>query len=106
MITLLKFNKKYYQDIINGVKTQTLREHNKRFNPGEKVKAIFPGTTNECLLEITSTGYKQFKYIDEEDAKREGYPTKEELKHDLQKIYPRIDNFTRLYYYRFKIIQG
>lgn len=104
MINLLKFNKEYYQNIIKGVKTQTLRKNNKRLKENEIVKAIFPGTDHEIKIQITSTGYKQFKYLDKEDAENEGYNTVEELKKDLLKIYPILDDFDRLYYYKFKVV--
>ena len=105
MINLLKFNKEYYQPIIDGVKTQTLRKNNKRLQVDEIVKAIFSGTTHELKIRITDNGYKQFKYLDDEDAEREGYETLEELKKDLKNIYPHLDNFDRLYYYRFEVIE-
>lgn len=104
MINLLKFNKEYYQPIHDGIKTQTIRKNNKRLNPDEIVKAIFPGTEKELQIQITETGYKQFKYLDEEDAKLEGYNNLEELKKDLMNIYPLIDGFDRIYYYRFKLV--
>jgi len=104
MINLLKFNKEYYSAIINGEKTQTLRKNNKRLQEDEIVKAIFPGTDNECRIQITNTGYKQFKHLNDEDAELEGYNSLDELKKDLLKIYPRLDQFDRLYYYRFKVI--
>lgn len=104
MINLLKFNKEYYQPIIAGVKTQTLRTSNKRLLEDEIVKAIFPGTELELKIKITNTGYKQFKYLNEEDAMLEGYDSLDELKKDLLNIYPRLDNFDRLYYYRFKVV--
>lgn len=104
MINLLKFNKQYYEPIINGKKTQTLRKNNKRLQENEIVKAIFPGTDHEIKIKITDTGYKQFKYLDEEDAQKEGYNNLEQLKKDLIKIYPRLDNFDRLYYYQFEIL--
>ena len=100
----LKFDKKYYLPILNGDKTQTLRKNNKRLKEGEVVKAIFPGTRMECKIRITKTGYKQFKYIDKEDAKREGYHEISELKNSLLKYYPLMGRFDRLYYYRFKIL--
>ena len=34
----------------------------------------------------------------------EGYDSLDELKKDLLSIYPRLDNFDRLYYYRFKVV--
>ena len=104
MINLLKFNKEYYKPIINGEKTQTLRNKNKRLQVNEIVKAIFPGTDNELFIKITDAGYKQFKYLDEEDAQKEGYNNIEQLKKDLIKIYPHLDNFDRLYYYQFEIL--
>lgn len=104
MINLIKFNKEYYKSIIDGIKTQTLRKHNKRLKEEEIVKAIFPGTEKECYIQITNTGYKQFKYLNDEDARLEGYKTVDELKKALLKIYPRLDNFDRLYYYQFKVV--
>lgn len=104
MYELLKFNKKYYQNIITGVKTQTIRKHNKKFRKDEIVKAIFPGTNDECYLQITGSGYKQFKYLDHEDARLEGYSTLEELKSDLLDIYPLLDAMTRIYWIRFKVV--
>ena len=105
MISLLKFNKEYYKRIINGEKTQTLRKNNKRLKNGETVKAIFPGTDNECMIQITDTGYKQVKYLNDEDAYNEGYESLNDLKTDLCKIYPILDSMTRLYYYKFKLIK-
>ena len=104
MYELIKFNKKYYNIIINGLKRQTIRKNNKKFKTDEIVKAIFPGTDKECYIQITDTGYKQFKYLNNDDAELEGYKTVEELKNDLLTIYPRLDKFDRIYYYRFKVV--
>ena len=100
----LKFNKEYYLPILTGEKTQTIRKNKKRIRAGETVQGIFPGTSMECRLKITKIGYKQFKYLNDEDAELEGYENVEDLKNDLLKIYPRLDNLTRIYYYRFKCI--
>lgn len=104
MINLIKFNKEYYKPIKEGLKTQTLRKSNKRLKKEEIVKAIFPGSPDECYLQIINTGYKQFKYLNEEDAKLEGYDSLTDLKKDLLTIYPTLDNFDRLYYYQFKVV--
>lgn len=104
MINLIKFNKEYYEPIKNGLKTQTIRKHNKRFRVNEKVKAVFSGTDKELLIQVTDTGYKQFKFINEDDAKREGYENINDLKNALLDIYPLLDNMTRIYYIRFKVI--
>ena len=107
MITLIKFKKEYYNNIISGHKTQTLRIARKRLDVQENeiCKAIFPGTKLECKIRITKIGYKQFKSVDEEDAQLEGYDNLEELRKDLKKIYPLLDWWDRLYYYRFELIK-
>lgn len=100
----LKFNKEYYMPIITGEKTQTLRKNKKRVKPGDIVKCVFPGTNMECKIKITKIGYKQFKYLNDDDAKREGYNTLDELKEALLNIYPTLDPLYRVYYYRFKCL--
>lgn len=102
----VKFNKKYYQLIRDGVKTQTMRLARKRLDVQEKdiVTAIFPGITDTLKIEIFKIGYKQFKSITLEDAKLEGYDDLSSLKNELTNIYPLINQFDRLYYYRFKVI--
>lgn len=106
MIPIIKFKKEYYNKIITGKKTQTLRMARKKLDvhEDETCKAIFPGTTKEALIHINKIGYKQFKSVDQEDAEREGYNTLRELREDLKKIYPLLEAFDRLYYYRFEFI--
>ena len=104
MYKLLKFNKEYYEPIRNGTKTQTLRKSNKKLKEGDIVRPVFQNMMTDWSLQITNTGYKQFKYLDKDDAKREGYDNLEDLKKDLLKIYPRLDDFDRLYYYQFKVV--
>jgi len=99
-----KFNKEYYMPILTGEKTQTMRKNKKRVRPGDIVLAVFTGTDFTQKLRITKIGYKQLKQITDEDAQLEGYKNREELQKTLMKIYPRIDKFDRLYYYRFKCI--
>lgn len=100
----IKFNKEYYMPILTGEKTQTLRKNKKRIRPGETVRAIFPGTEMQCKLKITKIGYKQFKYLNDNDAELEGFENLDELKKALLSIYSNLDKFDRLYYYRFKCI--
>jgi len=104
MYELLKFHKKYYDKIISGDKTQTIRKHNKKFKDNQIIKAIFPGTTQECYLQVTGSGYKQFKYLNDEDAELEGCKDVKELKSELLDIYPLLDAMTRIYFIRFKVV--
>ena len=102
----VKFNKKYYFPIRDGVKTQTLRLARKRLDVRENdiVTAVFPGTNDTLKIKITKIGYKQFKSINLEDALNEGFHEVSDLKNELIKIYPSINQFDRLYYYRFEVI--
>lgn len=102
----IKFDKKYYPLISDGVKTQTLRLARKRLDvrEGSTVKAVFPGMPETLEIHIHKIGYKQFKSITLEDALREGFESITDLKNELIRIYPLINKFDRLYYYQFEVI--
>lgn len=102
----VKFHKKYYPLIKDGVKTQTLRLARKRLDvqEGDIVTAIFPGMDETVNIKIVKIGYKQFKSVTLEDALHEGYDNLADLKNDLISIYPLINKFDRLYYYQFQVI--
>ena len=107
MTVQIKFKQKYYALIKNGSKTQTLRMSHKRIDVdfGEKAIAVFPdGKT--LTLRIIDVGYKAFKSINDDDAKREGFNNAEELKQELFEIYNefRIEDYNRFYFYRFAVI--
>lgn len=104
----VKFHKKYYYPIKDGVKTQTLRLARKRLDvqEGDIVTAIFPGTNETLEIQINKIGYKQFKSINREDALHEGFPEVSDLKNELIKIYPSINQFDRLYYYQFEVVSN
>ena len=101
----VKFKQKYYEQIKSGLKTQTMRMAHGRIDvePGEKIVALFPNG-DELLLKITKVGYKAFKSINDEDAKREGFTSAEELKEELCSIYHnfKVDDYNRFYYYQFE----
>jgi len=103
----IKFNKKYYHLICDGVKTQTMRLARKRLDvrEGDIVHAVFPGLDEKVKIQIHKIGYKQFKSINLVDAEREGYDSITDLKNDLLKIYPLISKFDRLYYYIFEKVE-
>lgn len=106
----IKFKGKYYQLIKEGKKTQTMRIPPKRvenIKEHDLVIATFTGRQEQLLLEITKIGYKNFGSITDEDAKREGFQNKAELKHELETIYTTyvLEDYNRLYYYQF-IVAG
>lgn len=105
---IIKFKDKFYDDIINGSKTQTMRMPRSRIdvNPGDQVIGVFKNK-RDVLLQIRKTGYKYFKSINDHDAELEGFDNAEELKKELLEIYKDyqiIDN-NRFYYYRFEFLE-
>lgn len=102
----IKFHKKYYLKMLNGEKTQTMRLARKRLDVQENdiVKAVFPGVNETLKIKIIKIGYKQAKNINEDDARREGFNTVDELLNDLKGFYPNMNKFNRLYYYRFELV--
>ena len=102
---IIKFKDHFYQQIKNGQKTQTMRMPHKRKDITENEYVIGRFKNYEdVLLKITKIGYKMFKSINDEDAKREGFNTAEELKNELKEIYKdvMILETSRFYYYQFK----
>jgi len=103
----IKFKNKYFQSILDGSKTQTMRMPHKRIEvkEGDLAIAIFP-TKPSLQLKITKVGYKYFKSINDADAKREGFESADELKEELKSIYNifKIFDTSRFYYYRFEVI--
>lgn len=108
MKVLVKFNQEFYNAIVNGSKTQTMRMAHKRLDVkvDDEVIAIFPDG-GELLLRITDVGYKAFKSINDEDAKHEGFESAAELKTCLKEIYNdfNVEDYNRFYYYRFELIE-
>lgn len=109
MLKLVKFKQEFYESILNGVKTQTMRMPMKRLDVEveEEVIAVFPNG-EDLLLRIIKKGYKAFKSINDDDAKREGFSSASELKECLLDIYKDylIDEHSRFYYYRFECLGG
>ena len=103
----IKFKKEYYPLIREGIKTQTLRKPNSRLDVhvGDVVLAVFPGIYDVVKIKITMVGYKQFKSINGDDALLEGFDSIADLKNDLLKIYPELNDYNRLYYYRFEVVE-
>ena len=105
----IKFKDEYFQPIVEGVKTQTMRMPHKRIEikEDELAIAIFP-TKPSLNLKITKVGYKYFKSINDADAKREGFESADDLKQVLKEIYKdyQILDSSRFYFYRFEYIGG
>lgn len=107
MKVIVKFYQEYFQPILEGSKTQTMRMAHKRLDVkvDDEVIAIFPDG-QELVLRITDVGYKAFKSINDKDAEREGFNSAEELKNVLREIYKdfNVEDYNRFYFYRFELI--
>ena len=104
-MTVIKFRDEFYQKIRNGEKVQTMRTPSHRLDvvPGDFAACVFPGIDEQLFVTITDVGYKYFKSLNDEDARLEGFESVHELKKVLLDIYPTLDNYNRLYYYRFRL---
>lgn len=107
MIPVIKFKDEYHNLIISGKKTQTMRMPQSRIDVdyGDKVIATFKNRP-DLLLQIIDTGYKAFKSINDEDAKKEGFNSADELKQELLDIYSDyyVGDMSRFYFYRFEFL--
>ena len=101
----IKFKKEFYNLIKEGKKTQTLRIPQKRLDlkKYDFATCIFEGCDEQIFVTITDVGYKYWQSLNDEDAKREGFDTLDDLKKFLHSIYPNVPSWGRLYYYRFKV---
>lgn len=104
-MTIVKFKKEFYQLIKEGRKTQTLRIPAKRLDlkKYDFATCVFEDSSEPIYITITDVGYKMWKSLTNDDARREGFNSVEELKDFLLKIYPDTPSWGRLYYYRFKV---
>ena len=102
------FKGEYLEPILEGRKTQTMRNPPSRWDVKEEdiVVANFTGRSEKLLLQITKSSYKNFGSINDEDAEREGFSNAAELKHVLEEIYSGyvLNDYNRLYYYQFEVI--
>ena len=107
LMTAIKFKKEFYPLIRDGIKTQTLRIPKKRLDvkKDDFAVCVFEDSPERIYVTITEVGYKYWQSLNEEDAKREGFNSLDELENFLLKIYPDTPNWGRLYYYRF-VVEG
>lgn len=104
-ITAIKFKKEFYPLIRSGFKTQTLRRPSGRIDvvPGDFAVCVFEDCSEKIFITVTDVGYKMWKTLNEDDARREGFDSLHDLKMCLLKIYPDIQPWDRFYFYRFEV---
>ena len=104
-MTVIKFKKEFFKPIKNGVKTQTLRRPSGRLDvvPGDFAACVFEDCPEKIFVTITDVGYKMWKTLNVEDARREGFESLHDLKMCLLQIYPNIQPWDRFYFYCFEV---
>ena len=99
----INFNREFYKPIRSGVKTQTLRRDRLDLKKYDFAVCTFNDCPENIFITVTDVGYKLWKDLSLDDAKREGYDSVAELKNVLLRFYPDVNPWDRLYYYRFTV---
>lgn len=102
----IKFHNKFLGAILARDKVSTIRTKPFDFKIDGIVLAKFTDTNMVVKIVIVDMGTKRFKDLDLEDAYMEGYNNLQDLKDELENIYPHIKPRTRIYYYRFAVVGG
>lgn len=102
----IKFQNKFLGAILSGDKVSTIRTKPINIKRDGVILAKFTDTPIWLKLVISDLGTKRFKDLTSEDAYFEGYNNLQDLKDDLENIYPHIKPRTRIYWYRFAVVGG
>ena len=97
----LNFKKEFLEAVIKEEKKQTIRKWDKCFlKEGQKIfiNYKYPAIVEKIIR-------KRFSEIDEEDAKLNGYSSKEELKKSVKEVYQDIDENSFIFIIRFHLIK-
>ena len=103
---ILKFDKDFYQPIMEEIKTSTIRAASKPLNVGDICYAYFPDIQTVMFLLITDHYAKRLCDLNKEDALTEGYLHENLLKHELKNIYPHLEDHDYVYIYKFQGVRG
>jgi hypothetical protein len=98
----IHFHSDFYEDIKNGVKTQTARfdEAVPKLGTGE---AIFDDKPS-IAIDITKVKHKNFDSLSQEEIKKDGFDSKQELWSVLRGFYPHLKQTDPLLLIEFKAI--
>jgi len=73
--------------VLRGEKRSTIRTGQRHFEVGP---LVLQSGSESALVRVTAVQHKSFRELTEEDAKKEGYNSLEELRHELRLLYPSI----------------
>ena len=98
---VLKFNDDFYDPIMAGIKTSTIRDEPKPINKGDIIDVCFKPSERKRTIKILRHYAIKFNDINNDIAKREGYLHKTLLEHELKNIYPNLKSDDYIYVYEF-----
>lgn len=100
------FKQKFYNPILTGQKTQTIRlwKKNPKFIIGQEFECFFGFKHNKLKGIIRSVIIKTFDNITEKEVKLDGYESKSVLYNNLKEYYTDFTNQKNLYLIRFNIL--
>lgn len=101
---ILKFNKDFYNPIIDDIKKATIRADTKPLDIGDFVIATFQPSDKLLLLRIENHYAKRLKDLSIVEAKNEGYCHEDLLKHALKTFYPELRGDDYLYVHMFEVV--
>ncbi len=101
----LIFKKEYGEGIINGTKTSTIRLSSD-LKRGDEV-IIFAGNVRLGIARIEDVKVKKIRELTDEDAKRDGFKSRDELIRALRRIYgSRITERTEVKLIEFRLLNS
>ena len=100
----MRFNEAYVTNILMGKKTASIRSNVR----GLMSDSIIPFTANGrrfAMARIKEIRPVRFQELSEEDAKRDGFETLQELKEGLGQFYKKLKPNSRLFAVRFEVVE-
>ena len=95
-----------YQRVKEGMITRVVRpaSHRLQLKVYDWIPIIFQDTNDNVMVEIEDINFTMFRDLGLNTALKCGFNNVNELKHDLVKHYPTLDNASRLYMYDFFMV--
>ena len=99
------FKQKFYNLILQGKKTQTVRLWKRKPNLifGEQFECFFGFNHKKLNAKIKEIITKNFDEITDEEVSQDGFVSKEELLINLKNFYPDFNKQTNLYLIKFEL---
>ena len=101
------FKQKFYNLILEGKKTQTIRLWKRKSNlkKGDEFECFFGFKHKKLKAKISNILIKNFEQITENEVKQDGFFNKKELLLSLKNFYPNFDLKIELYLIKFELLK-